>query len=79
MQSIYGEKFAEENFKNNHTKGGLLSANAGPGTKHVVFCEVVEGMDVVRKIEGVAKTSSDKLDVDVVIEYCGVMPSDHKP
>ncbi len=89
MYSIYGEKFADENFKLKHTKPGLLSmANAGPNTngsqffvttvvtswldgkhvifliqfcflcmlfsffKKVVFGEVVDGMDLVKKIEG---------------------------
>ncbi|KAG9077745.1 Multifunctional pyrimidine synthesis protein CAD [Ceratobasidium sp. UAMH 11750] len=88
--SIYGEKFADENFQLKHTKPGLLSmANAGPNTngsqffittvvtswldgKHVVFGEVVEGMDVVKKVEAEG-SASGKPNRPIAIADCGVL------
>jgi peptidylprolyl isomerase len=87
-ESIYGEKFPDENFKMTHTGAGILSmANAGPNTngsqfflttvktewldgKHVVFGQVTEGMDVVKKMEGVG-SQSGKPNKTVKIADCG--------
>merc|ERR1712232_1442224 len=47
--------------------------------KHVVFGKVVEGMEVVRKIENVETVKDDKPAASVIIADCGEMPKEYKP
>ncbi|XP_003375269.1 peptidyl-prolyl cis-trans isomerase 7 [Trichinella spiralis] len=85
-ESIYGEKFKDENFKLKHIGPGTLSmANAGPNTngsqffittvkaldgKHVVFGSVVEGMDVVKLMESEGSSGGNTRSAVTVMD-CG--------
>ncbi|KZS94929.1 cyclophilin family peptidyl-prolyl cis-trans isomerase Cyp2 [Sistotremastrum niveocremeum HHB9708] len=91
-KSIYGAKFADENFVHKHNKPGLLSmANAGPGTngsqffittvntpwldgRHVVFGEVVKGMEVVKEVESKGSPNGATKE-KIVIDDCGIVES----
>jgi len=87
-ESIYGEKFPDENFQKKHDRPGLLSmANAGPNTngsqffltftptewldgKHVVFGQVVDGLDILERLESLG-SQSGKTKVPIEISDCG--------
>ncbi|KAL9099064.1 MAG: hypothetical protein Q9163_005383 [Psora crenata] len=75
--SIYGTKaFADENFQLKHDAAGLLSmAVPTPflNGKHVVFGKVIDGMDVVHKVENTRVKQESKPVSDVVIAQCGEM------
>merc|ERR1712012_335952 len=89
-ESIYGDKFADENFTLHHSKGYLLSmANAGPNTngsqffitfketpwlngRHTVFGEVLDGKDIVNKLEKIG-SGSGKTSKTATIADCGLL------
>ncbi len=95
-ESIYGARFADENFKVRHTRRGLLSmANAGPNTngsqffltaaatpwldnRHVVFGILLEGDELLGKIENLKTNRNDAPTVSVVISNCGQIDKDGK-
>lgn len=92
-ESIYGEKFDDEDFTYKHDAPGLLSmANAGPNTngsqffittvptphlngRHVVFGRVIEGDEVVKKIESLG-SGSGMTRAKVVIADCGELSAE---
>ncbi|EIE22797.1 cyclophilin, partial [Coccomyxa subellipsoidea C-169] len=92
-ESIYGNKFEDENFSLKHTGPGILSmANSGPNSngsqffittvttswldgRHVVFGKaVVEGYDIVKKIEALG-SQDGKPKTRVIIADSGEIPT----
>ncbi|KAF6259651.1 cyclophilin-like domain-containing protein [Scenedesmus sp. NREL 46B-D3] len=88
--SIYGRKFADENFNVKHAPGVVSMANAGRNTngsqffittaetpwldgKHVVFGRVVQGLELVDRLQNLAVDRSGRPGQRVVIEDCGVL------
>ncbi|KAI9753748.1 MAG: Peptidyl-prolyl cis-trans isomerase B [Lichina confinis] len=87
-KSIYGEKFADENFK---LKASYRMANAGKDTngsqffittvvtswldgRHVVFGEVLEGYEIVETVEKAKTEPGDKPAETVKIVKSGELP-----
>ncbi|OQU95001.1 hypothetical protein CLAIMM_01272 [Cladophialophora immunda] len=76
-ESIYGEKFEDENFDLKHDRPFLLSmANSGLVPTHVVFGEVINGKNIVRTIENLPLQSDKPVGGDVVVADCGQLEGD---
>ncbi|KAK4762738.1 hypothetical protein SAY86_008506 [Trapa natans] len=82
-ESIYGEKFGDENFKLKHTgpvagsmkvlKRDVLTGDFRLDGRHVVFGKVLSGMDVVYKMEAEGRQSGTPRS-KVVIADSGELP-----
>jgi cyclophilin family peptidyl-prolyl cis-trans isomerase len=88
-ESIYGNKFPDENFVHKHVGRGYLSmANAGPNTngsqffilfratphlngKHCVFGRMIDGFELLDRIEAMPTRPDDRPKQEVVISNSG--------
>lgn len=75
-KSLFGENANLDQNSGPNTNGSqfFITTALTPwlNDKHVVFGRVVDGMEVVRKIENV-RTREDRPTMDVIIAQCGEM------